>query len=635
MTTATPITPTRLRPYQERIVNTAKQFNTIVLLPTGSGKTWIAADALIHVGTPAVFFVPTVPLAAQQAAALRDRPNMPRVEEYHGDIKTVPRDFDVLVTTPKAFEVAQQTLSDGGGGGAVATLSWGRFKVVVFDEVHHVLKDHPYRSLALKLLHSGYHPRVIGLTASLTYAVGTEKISKSVKKLCQELSITRIEHATDAELRSGGYLGARRAAVAEVRLTPGPVRDDLVSESVRQPHPMHEMFFNRLDNSTATLLGQELVETIKSMEAAMMLVDGAFRSPLDKVSLRSWGEYAHERILYNHLYGQLEHWYEALRLLIISWEEGDDAAVMFLCMMKCNQERSMMLWPASTKTKIQQFFDMHPTSSSERFNNMCTVLLEKMNDLPSFRGIIFAQQRIMTHIIKYVIENKSPQELSSRIRARCLYATKSPATASLSVSKFESRKALEAFSIGQANLLISTSVAEEGLDVPAANCVIYFDPIHHAVSYVQGRGRARQENSSFVMLNQRRDRPATLLAQQECELHSIASSFVPLSPVHFIDPAIALKTLKDREKAAACFLCDVSKSTALGNLDVYTKKTKAVVDEVHEVDAENWTICRLTYRTFKRTVSVEGRGAGKKAAKKNASMSLLEALHACTIQDPL
>jgi Helicase conserved C-terminal domain len=394
------------------------------------------------------------------------------------------------------------------------------------------------------------------------------------------------------------------------------------------------MFFKRIENSTATSLGHELVETIKSLEAAIVVVDGAFRSPLNNLSLRSWGEYAHERILYSHLYGQLEHWYDALRLLIISWEEGDDAAVMFLCMMKCSKESQWSLWPASTRSSIQQFFDMFP-ASSERFDNMCTVLWEKMNDRPNFRGIIFVQQRVMTHIIQYVIENKSPQELAKRIRTRCLYSTKSPATASLSVSKFESSQALVAFSSGQANLLISTSVAEEGLDVPAANCVIYFDPIHHAVSYVQGRGRARQENSSFVMLNQRRDRPASLLAQQECEQHSIVSSFVPGSPVHFIDPAIALQALKDREKNSACFLCDISESTALSNLNIYIKKTKALIEEVYELDATSWTICRLTYGSIKRTVSATGKGTGKKAAKKNAAMVLLRALYESTRKDPL
>ena len=42
---------------------------------------------------------------------------------------------------------------------------------VVFDEVHHVLKDHPYRKLAQQLCKCD-GPVVLGLTASLTYAVG-------------------------------------------------------------------------------------------------------------------------------------------------------------------------------------------------------------------------------------------------------------------------------------------------------------------------------------------------------------------------------------------------------------------------------------------------------------------------------
>jgi superfamily II DNA or RNA helicase len=50
---------------------------------------------------------------------------------------------------------------------------------------------------------------------------------------------------------------------------------------------------------------------------------------------------------------------------------------------------------------------------------------------------------------------------------------------------------LRAFADGTVNLLITTVVAEEGMDVPAANCVLRFDPMLNAVSLVQGRGRAR------------------------------------------------------------------------------------------------------------------------------------------------
>ena len=81
-----------------------------------------------------------------------------------------PARFDVLVTTPAAFEQQQSELG--------TPLAWRSFDVVVFDECHHVLKQHPYRKLAVKLnkerktavgTEQHTQPRVIGLTASVTY----------------------------------------------------------------------------------------------------------------------------------------------------------------------------------------------------------------------------------------------------------------------------------------------------------------------------------------------------------------------------------------------------------------------------------------------------------------------------------
>ena len=63
--------------------------------------------------------------------------------------------FDALVTTPKAFEVAQTRVDN-------VALRWTSFKLVAFDEVHHVLKDHPYKKLAASLRRSGATPRELG-----------------------------------------------------------------------------------------------------------------------------------------------------------------------------------------------------------------------------------------------------------------------------------------------------------------------------------------------------------------------------------------------------------------------------------------------------------------------------------------
>lgn len=56
------------------------------------------------------------------------------------------------------------------------------------------------------------------------------------------------------------------------------------------------------------------------------------------------------------------------------------------------------------------------------------------------------------------------------------------------------------------NLLIATSVVEEGLDVPKCNFVVRFDFPKNFVSYVQSKGRARAKNSVYCMLVEQQDK---------------------------------------------------------------------------------------------------------------------------------
>lgn len=47
------------------------------------------------------------------------------------------------------------------------------------------------------------------------------------------------------------------------------------------------------------------------------------------------------------------------------------------------------------------------------------------------------------------------------------------------------------------NLLVATSVLEEGIDVPSCNLVVRFDRIQTYTSYVQSMGRARKSGAFF------------------------------------------------------------------------------------------------------------------------------------------
>lgn len=59
---------------------------------------------------------------------------------------------------------------------------------------------------------------------------------------------------------------------------------------------------------------------------------------------------------------------------------------------------------------------------------------------------------------------------------------------------------LNAFRIGEKNLVISTAVAEEGIDIQTCCSVFRWDLPQNMVSLAQSRGRARRKKSSFVLM---------------------------------------------------------------------------------------------------------------------------------------
>jgi len=65
---------------------------------------------------------------------------------------------------------------------------------------------------------------------------------------------------------------------------------------------------------------------------------------------------------------------------------------------------------------------------------------------------------------------------------------------------------LQGFKCGKLNLLIATSVVEEGIDVPACNLVICFDQPPNLKSFVQRRGRARMKESSLILFHDPSDK---------------------------------------------------------------------------------------------------------------------------------
>ena len=68
------------------------------------------------------------------------------------------------------------------------------------------------------------------------------------------------------------------------------------------------------------------------------------------------------------------------------------------------------------------------------------------------------------------------------------------------MTQHEQVDAINKFKSGEANILLATSVAEEGLDISDCNYVIRYNIMSNEISSVQSRGRVRAEEGKYAIL---------------------------------------------------------------------------------------------------------------------------------------
>ncbi|KAK2990486.1 hypothetical protein RJ640_011653 [Escallonia rubra] len=72
-------------------------------------------------------------------------------------------------------------------------------------------------------------------------------------------------------------------------------------------------------------------------------------------------------------------------------------------------------------------------------------------------------------------------------------------------SRNTQNRIVDEFRKGTVNIIVATSILEEGLDVQSCDLVIRFDPSATVCSFIQSRGRARMQNSVFLLLVESED----------------------------------------------------------------------------------------------------------------------------------
>lgn len=465
------------RAYQQAIFETAKQKNTLVVLPTGMGKTLIALMLSCHrlelfPKLKVLFLAPTRPLAAQHLAYFKE--HLPELYAdmalFTGKVKAKERKelwhkADVIFSTPQCIandvRAKRFDLSD--------------VSLLIEDECHRCLKNYDYTFVARNYIESVGHSRILGLTAS----PGSKP--SIIKDVCKNLGIEAVEvrhrYSKDVE----PYMQ---------KLTQEIIRVDLPAEFKEVKALFAEMYKKKIEELknrnlffTKVITKKTLLELQAKLQRAIALGNKHFNI-LRGVSVCAQAiklEHAIELLetqtiasLYNYmqnLYEQAKQEKSKAVKQIVKNSKFQDAYIAILRLFNSGVEHPKL-------DKLKE-----------------TVLKELHNKKAKI--IVFAQYR--DSIVKICKELNGLAKKGASIRAKVFVGQLKKGETGL--TQQEQQAILDEFKEGRINVLCATSIGEEGLDIPEVNAVIFYEPIPSAIRQIQRRGRtARLMPGKLIIL---------------------------------------------------------------------------------------------------------------------------------------
>ncbi|XP_028930332.1 probable ATP-dependent RNA helicase DHX58 [Ornithorhynchus anatinus] len=482
-----------LRPYQREVVRPAMAgHNVIIWMPTGSGKTRAAAYVSKHHldtrdrGKVAVL-VNKVPLVSQHSQEfsrfLNPRWTVSGLSGNSGQgpgFGFVARTHDLIICTAELLHNALGSTEEDGH------VDLQDFSLLVVDECHHTHKGTVYNAILGRFLEHKLRgetplPQILGLTASPgTGGASTlAKAKEHVLQLCANLDTWRILSPREHQLQLETW-------------SPQPQKRYDVCQK-RDKDPFGDLLKQLMDR-----IHEFLGESGLSRDYGTQ----AYEQQVTELSKQGAKEFCpHRRVCALHL----RRYHDAL--LVHGAVRMVDALETLTDFYKMERGTKGLVLPS--KSWLLALFDEHKgelarLAQDVRYENPKLKVLEEVlreqfeGSDTSTRGIIFTRTRQSAHaLLHWLLAQPSLQALG--IQAAVLTGAGQGSQTRPMTQKCQ-MTVIQQFRAGTLNLLLSTSVAEEGLDIPQCNMVVRYGLLTNEIAMVQARGRARAENSlySFV-----------------------------------------------------------------------------------------------------------------------------------------
>jgi endoribonuclease Dicer len=136
--------------------------------------------------------------------------------------------------------------------------------------------------------------------------------------------------------------------------------------------------------------------------------------------------------------------------------------------------------------------------SSEKVN--CLIEIFRSSIIAQkFHAIVFVERKYSAYYLDQILQKLCKMEEFAFIKSDFVFGNSRQNIKEI-MNNTKQAFVLQKFRKHEINILVSTNIVEEGVDIPACNMIIRFSKIHNFGSYIQSKGRARSDNSSYYIL---------------------------------------------------------------------------------------------------------------------------------------
>jgi len=449
------------RPYQENILNTSRQKNTLVVLPTGTGKTKIAILLAIDrlnkfPNSKVLICTPTKPLSAQ---IYREFIDFSTIEEksillFTGAIPPKKREkiwnsATVIVATPQTI---QSDLEKN-------RIFLENFSLLCIDEAHRSRLKYANTFVAKIYNQQAKFPKILALTAS---PGGTKE---KIDEICKNLLIESIEIRSvyDEDVKS--YIQKKDVEWIEVEL---PEEFKKVRLEIKKSYDikLKELKKFGLTKPLNLINKKDLLQMQIQLQKSLRNKNPAAFYGISVIAQLLKLNYMLELIETQGITQLKKYWSK------LSKEESKAAKNI-----------------VQDKNVFQAVESLNITTKHPKMIKLLSIAKEQLKSNPKSKIIIFANYR------DTVREISSNLNSLNGIRAIELMGQKEGITQKQQLSTIKD------FGNEKYNCLVGTSITEEGLDIKGgADLAIFYEPIPSEIRLIQRLGRVGRISKGKIII---------------------------------------------------------------------------------------------------------------------------------------